>query len=120
MTHLVLMLLQLLVSPLPAPDCQRFCLGVCHWSWTQHRCMDTRVVFIGTWDPIPLDYDPPTESAFPVWKLSYPQEYGAFSLEHPSAPEEPEEAAEVQPPPEPTRQQAIRRFILTPIPQEGP
>lgn len=104
MTTLILLLLQLMVSPLPHPDCQRFCLGVCHWSWTAHRCMDTRCIFIGTWDPIPTNYVPPTESAFPVWKLPYPEAWGSYPLEQPRPePAEPE----VQSPPDPPSEQGI-------------
>lgn len=120
MTYLVLLLLQLVFSPSPLPhqDCQRLCLGVCHWSWAKHRCMDTRCIFIGTWDPIPTNYVPPTESAFPVWKLPYPSgsgsaaygtapdPWGTYPLEQPR-PEPPPEETEVQSPPEPPSEQGI-------------
>jgi len=64
-----------------APDCQRLCLGVCHFDWMNNRCADTRVAYLGTWDPIPLDYTPPNESSFPAWSVQYPKQWGEYPAE---------------------------------------
>ena len=70
-----------LAASLLAPDCLWLCLGVCHYDWQAGYCQDTRVVRLGPWDPIPLDYVPPRESDFPAWPLQYPREWGTYVTE---------------------------------------
>lgn len=64
-----------------SPDCQRLCLGVCRWDWAVMRCEDSRVKYLGTWDPLPLDYTPPRENDFPAWVIPYPRDWGEYPLE---------------------------------------
>ena len=64
-----------------SPDCQRLCLGKCWYDWRLFRCHDTRVAFLGTWDPIPTDYEPPKEQSFPAWVLPYPKAWGEYTTE---------------------------------------
>lgn len=70
-----------LAAALLAPDCQRLCLGKCWWDWQLMYCRDTRVVRLGTWDPIPTDYEPPGEKDFPGWVIQYPKEWGSYPME---------------------------------------
>lgn len=73
----------LLAAHLLAPDCQRLCLygSTCWYDWTLGRCADSRVVYLGTWDPIPFDYTPPREQDFPGWVVPYPQSWGSYPME---------------------------------------
>jgi hypothetical protein len=78
---LALLVSSLLTSPLWTPDCQRLCLGECHYDYNRGRCYDSRVVYIGTWDPVPLDYSPPTIYEFPVSRIPFPVDFGYYPLE---------------------------------------
>lgn len=74
-----------LVSPLPHPDCQRFCLGICAYDWALHRCSDTRITYLGVWDGVPTNYEPKTYLDYQEYpKLfppSEPLEWGQYPLE---------------------------------------
>ena len=71
----------LIAAHLLEPDCQRLCLGVCHYDWQAGRCDDSRVHYLGTWDVVPTSYVPPKERDFPGWVIPYPAEWGTYSLE---------------------------------------
>lgn len=71
----------LVAAYLIAPDCQRLCLGVCYYDWSVGYCQDSRVVRLGTWDPIPWGYVPPSERDFIGWAVPYPRQWGEYPLE---------------------------------------
>ncbi len=75
-----------IAAALVTPDCQRLCLGTCWWDWQVNYCQDTRVVRLGTWDPLPWGYEPPSERDFPAWPLQYPKEWGEYMTEHEAVP----------------------------------
>lgn len=81
MIALKLMAMLLVNGPEIVPDCQRFCLGVCHYDRASRRCHDTRVQVLGEWDVIPDDYEPLKLYNFPVGKLGSPPVFGYFSTE---------------------------------------
>lgn len=100
MLAIVAALSLLLTSPLPKerePDCQRFCLGVCSYDRKMKRCQDSRVEYIGTWDPIPTDYSPSSQSEFPIWNISNPKDWPEYPTE--LRPEPPPEPPVPTPPP---------------------
>lgn len=70
-----------MAAALLAPDCQRLCLGTCHYDWSLGYCWDSRVARLGAWDPLPWGYIPPAESSYPAWVLPYPMEWGSYPLE---------------------------------------
>lgn len=74
-----------LAAAILSPNCGTQCLGRCYWSWQNWRCQDSRVAYLGTWDPVPLDYEPPRESDFPGWAVPYPKSWGSYSLEQVSS-----------------------------------
>lgn len=84
MIALKLMAMILVNGPEVLPDCQRFCLGVCHYDRAKRRCEDSRVQVIGTWDPVPVGYAPAKLYDFPVNKLGTPPVHGYFDAERPS------------------------------------
>lgn len=70
-----------LAASLLAPDCQRLCLGRCHYDWVRGYCADTRVARLGEWDVVPWGYDPPRERDFPAWVCPYPFAWGEYPTE---------------------------------------
>lgn len=82
MIGLKLAALLIVAGPRIEPDCQRFCLGECHYDWSHHRCADTMVEYIGTWDPVPHGYTPAESFEFPANSLDKPQSWGSYDTEN--------------------------------------